>query len=489
MKEKTTTPQTQQLPILLSIFLTLFLVSFSQAQSEYALPGPVSQLTVNENGDIACNIHSHDAVAVGHHQMGSSKAGLKMNGAQKVASTSKKAPSGATIFVDYYNFDPTFPQADFIIAATAFQSAVDAWAASLSSDEPIFVAAVFRQLDPGVLGSAGPTRIYANSPGLERNTWYGNALADKLSGEDLGPGLYDIVANFSTVFPNWYYGTDGNTPAGDFDFKTVVLHELGHGLGFFGSMFVDNASGIGDYGFGIPNPIYPAIYDRLANSADGKSILKENRYGNFTTELGDVLLSGPLTAKGPNIKGASNGKGAQLFTILDSEIFGDIPGLTDVWLPGSSYSHFDFVTYAGGPNGLMVPFLFRGLSFAGPDALTLALFDDLGWNGKVNREVMEDRSNDGNGGDDPLAGAENVVSLYPNPFTTNVNITLAEGRSIKKASLSDFSGSQYAVPAGKIRGGTDATIDLSNFRGRSGLYILQLTYDDNTSEVVKIYKQ
>ncbi|WP_190809007.1 T9SS type A sorting domain-containing protein [Flagellimonas sp. S3867] len=489
MKEKTTTPQTQSLPILLSFFLTLLLVSFSHAQSEYELPAPISQLTVNENGEIACNIHTNDAAAVGHHQMGSAKAGLKMNGVLKTASTSKKAPSGATIFVDYFNFDPSFPDADFIIAATAFQSAVDAWAASLSSDVPIFVAAVFQPLGPGVLGSAGPTSVFANSPGLERSTWYGNALADKLSGEDLSPASYDIIARFSTVFPNWYYGTDGNTPAGDFDFKTVVLHELGHGLGFFGSMFVDNASGIGDYGFGIPDPIFPAIYDRLANSSDGKSILKENRYGNFTTALGDVLLSGPLTAKGPRIKKATQGKGAQLFTILDSEIFGDIPGLTDVWLPGSSYSHLDFATYAGGPNGLMVPFLSRGLSYASPDNIVLSIFDDMGWNGKVNREVMEDRSNDGNGGDDPLAGAQNVVSLYPNPFISNVNITLAEGRSIKKASISDFSGSQYSVPKGKIRGGTNATIDLSNFRGRSGLYILQLTYDDNTSEVVKIYKQ
>ncbi|WP_420602051.1 T9SS type A sorting domain-containing protein [Flagellimonas sp.] len=489
MKEKISTPQTPPLPISLTFFLTLFLVTISFGQSQYNLPAPISQLTVNENGDIACNIHTNDAIAVGHHQMGSAKSGLKMNGAQKVASSSKKAPSGATIFVDYYNFDLSFPEEDFIIAATAFQSAVDAWAASLSSDVPIFVAAVFQPLDPGVLGSAGPTSVFANAPGLERNTWYGNALADKLSGEDLSPLSYDIVANFSTVFPNWYYGTDGNTPPGDFDFKTVVLHELGHGLGFFGSMFVDNASGIGDYGFGIPDPIYPAIYDRLANSSDGKSILKENRYGNFSTELGNVLLSGPLTAKGPRIKKATQGKGAQLFTILDSAIFGDIPGLTDVWLPGSSYSHLDFVTYAGSPNGLMVPFLSRGLSFSSPDNIVLSIFDDMGWNDKVNREVMEDKSNSGDDGDDPLAESQNVVSLYPNPFINDVNITLTEGRSIKKASVSDFSGSQYSVPKGKIRGGSNATIDLSNFRGRSGLYFLQLTYDDNTSEVVKIYKR
>ncbi len=488
MKEKISTSHPNFLPFLLS--LSLFFCTLTLfGQSTYSLPAPISQLTVNNNGEIACVIHNSDAAAVAHHQIGHARAGLTANGSTKSASSSKKAPSGAVIFVDYYNFDPTFPMEEFIEAATSFQSAVDTWAANLSSDVPIFVAAVFQPLGPGVLGSAGPTSVFANAPGLERGTWYGNALADKLSGEDLSPASYDIVANFSTVFPNWYYGTDGNTPAGDFDFKSVVLHELGHGLGFFGSMFVDNASGIGDYGFGIPDPIFPAIYDRLANSSDGKSILKENRYGNFTTALGDVLLSGPLTAKGPRIKKATNGKGAQLFTILDSAIFGEIPGLTDVWLSGSSYSHLDFVTYAGTEDGLMVPFLSRGVSFDHPGTITMSIFDDMGWNGKVNREVMEDNSNDGNGGDGLATEAQNVVAIYPNPFSNAVNLTLLDGRSIKKAVMTDASGSRYNVPKSRINGQSDANLDLSGFRGKSGLHFLQLTYDDGSSEIVKLFKQ
>ncbi|WP_431121593.1 T9SS type A sorting domain-containing protein [Flagellimonas flava] len=489
MKEKKITPHPKSIVFLLS--LCLFLTShLAVGQESRALPGPVSQLTVNDKGEIACTMHSDNAVAAAHHHMGNAKGGITINGNTKSASSSKKTPSGATIFVDYFNLDPELSEADFLEAAIAFQSAVDIWAAHLSSDVPIFVAALFQPLDPGVLGSAGPTRIYANTPGLERETWYGNALADKLTGEDLSPTLYDIVANFSTVFPNWYYGTDGNTPPGDFDFRTVVLHELGHGLGFFGSMFVDNTTGIGDYGFGIPNPVYPAIYDRLANSADGKSILKENRYGNFTTELGDLLLSGPLTAKGPRIKKATNGKGAQLFTILDSAVFGDIPGLTDIWLPGSSYSHMDFLTYAGGEEGLMVPFLFRGLAFDEPGSIVLSIFDDMGWNGQVNREVMEDRSNNNDdGGDGLVTEGDNVVAIYPNPFTSSINVTLLEGRSVRSAILTDMAGSKYNVPKSRIGGGTEASIDLSGFRGRSGLYFLQLTYDNGSSEVLKVYRQ
>src|SRR5262249_28191761 len=39
----------------------------------------------------------------------------------------------------------------------------------------------------------------------------------------------------------WYYGLDANPPAGTTDFVTVVLHELGHGLGF--RTFVNLATG------------------------------------------------------------------------------------------------------------------------------------------------------------------------------------------------------------------------------------------------------
>lgn len=489
MKEKIFTSHPKHLPLSL-LFSFLLISSISWAQSQQSLPGPISELTVNSNGDIACEIHAADAAAATHHSIGNSRSGLRVNGSLKSASNTKKAATGANLIVDYYNFDPTLPVEDFIIAATAFQSAVDAWASLLSSDVPIYVAAVFQPLDEGVLGSAGPTSVFANAPGLERDTWYGDALADKLAGEDLNPTSYDIVANFSTVFPNWYYGTDGNTPAGMYDFKSVVLHELGHGLGFFGSLFVDNETGIGDYGFGIPNPVFPAIYDRLAYSADGKSILKENKYGNFTTTLGDMLLSGPLTAKGPRIKGTTQGKGAQVFTILDSDILGgEIPGLTDIWLPGSSYSHLDYFTYAGGTNGLMVPFLSTGASFDNPGPIVLSIFDDIGWNGKVNREVKESPNAQDDGGDDPSAGAENVVAVYPNPFSSSINVTLSEGRSIKKAILTDGGGYKYNVPKGKISSGPQTTLDLSSSKGPAGLYFLQLTYDDNSSEVVKLFKQ
>lgn len=470
-------------------FLLSLLISgsFTYAQVIQTVSAPVSELRLNDKGEIACTMHVNDQEASTHHSLGKSESVLNAKAGNKISIKSKKGPTGAQIFVDYYNFDLNFPMEDFNIAVTAFQSAIDIWASSLSSEVPIFVAAVFRQLAPGVLGSAGPTFIYNNIVGLERDTWYGNALADKLTGQDLSPDNYDIIASFSTVFPNWYYGTDGNTPPDDYDFRSVVLHELGHGLGFFGSMTVDNNTGIGSYGFGTE---LPAIYDRLANSSDGKSILKENRYGNGTLELGDLLLSGPLTSKGPNIKKTTNGKGAQIFTIVDSAITGPIPDLTDIWLQGSSYSHLDFFTYRGTNNGLMVPFLSRGVAFSNPGSIVLAMFNDMGWNGKVNREVQGNNSDKGTGDEPSAMASKNTLVISPNPFENTIQLTLgSDDRSIIKAIVVDFKGVSADLPISSSQGSSNITIDMSSIRTKSNLYFLKVTFDSGETETFKLYRR
>jgi hypothetical protein len=112
------------------------------------------------------------------------------------------------------------------------QFAADLWGAVLESDQPVFVGAQFNPLGANVLGSAGATfifRDFANAP--VPGTWYSSALADAISGEDLQPGYIDINSQFSSDF-SFYYGLDGQTPAGQINFLDVVMHEYGHGLGF-----------------------------------------------------------------------------------------------------------------------------------------------------------------------------------------------------------------------------------------------------------------
>lgn len=135
----------------------------------------------------------------------------------------------------------------------AFQYAANIWANLLNSSEEIVVGAQFNQLLCGatytVLGSSGPKTVHRDFTGAPvSNTWYPAALANSIADTDLAPLDDDISAVFNSAldgncaFPRtWYYGLDGNPPANTIDFVSIVLHELGHGLGF--QTFVDLATG------------------------------------------------------------------------------------------------------------------------------------------------------------------------------------------------------------------------------------------------------
>jgi hypothetical protein len=152
----------------------------------------------------------------------------------------------------------------------AFQYAANLWGAQLNSVPLIIVRANFDPLTcnatGAVLGSAGPVSVwrdFTNAP--VSGHWYHNALANKLFGSDLSSGASDgpeIAARFNTnlgqanCLPGsfFYYGLDSNHgPL--IDLVAVVLHELGHGLGF--STTTSGTSGMQLGGF-------PSIYDRFA---------------------------------------------------------------------------------------------------------------------------------------------------------------------------------------------------------------------------------
>ena len=115
----------------------------------------------------------------------------------------------------------------------AFQFAANILAQMIASNVAIEVDAQIDPLGAGVLGSAGPNTVHRDFPNVPvANTWYVQALANKFAGQDLDINTSDINATFSSNFSNWYFGLDANPPVGQFDFATVVLHEIIHGLGF-----------------------------------------------------------------------------------------------------------------------------------------------------------------------------------------------------------------------------------------------------------------
>lgn len=152
----------------------------------------------------------------------------------------------------------------------AFQYAADLWGAILDSRVEVVVNAQFDPLEceetTGVLGSAGTRRITANAPYLPfANTWYPAALANRLAGEDVIIGE-EIRATFNSELGKtgclegggFYYGLDNNPPSGLTDFVVVLLHELGHGLGF--QSFVDRDDGSYPSSGGVG---FPGVYDQF----------------------------------------------------------------------------------------------------------------------------------------------------------------------------------------------------------------------------------
>ena len=260
------------------------------------------------------------------------------------------ATRSSNIVVNYNGF-PTNAQ-------TAFQYAVEIWETVLSSNVNIVIDANWASIGGNTLGFAGANGFYINFGGAtQSNTFYPQALANSLNGSDLAVGTADVSCTFNSGV-NWYFGTDGNTPGGQFDFVTVVLHELGHGLGFLGSG--DVSGGNGFVGFGS-NPL---IYDVFVENQGGTDITS---FTSGTSALASQLQGDQLYWNGT--EGVTNNSGNR------PRLFAPNP-----YQGGSSYSHLREGTYpAGTPNSLMTPQLGTAEANHNPGPIVEGMFEDMGW--------------------------------------------------------------------------------------------------------------
>ena len=270
----------------------------------------------------------------------------------------------ATIEVNYTGFTAE--------AQAAFQRAVDIWETHIRSSVPIKIDAVFAQLEAGVLGSAGPNRLWFLTPDGGEESIYPDALIDAILGENAAENdagvpddAPDIEARFSSE-ANWYFG-EGTPGPGQTDFTTVVLHEIGHGLGFFGSMRVNGLQA--NWGFGT-DPAVPAIYDRFAENENTTQLLNESLYPNPSPQLANVLTGGDVFFSGPETDVAA--------AIEPGPIPPELYAPSE-WNSGSSYSHVDEATYlSSDPNALMTPRIGNEVIHqVGP--LVCGMFADMGW--------------------------------------------------------------------------------------------------------------
>ncbi|UOQ74891.1 zinc-dependent metalloprotease [Hymenobacter cellulosilyticus] len=261
-------------------------------------------------------------------------------------------------------YSSNFPAA----ARAAFDYATGIWAAQINSPVPIRVQASWQSLGPGPLGGSYPTtKFMAVNGGHRRNVLYPAPLAEKLAGRELNPTTDpDILLAFNSN-QTWYFGTDANPGDTQLDFVSVVLHELGHGLGFDAQFkaFPEFPA--------TPQGIPLTLFTTHLENQAGQQLANPALFANPSAALTAQLISGQLYFNSP-LAAAANG--GQLPRIYAPSTFAD----------GSSLSHFDENAYpAGNANSLMTPFRGAGEAVHNPGPLMLNMLYEMGWAGTAIR--------------------------------------------------------------------------------------------------------
>lgn len=301
-----------------------------------------------------------------------------------------------------------------------FNAAAAVWAAFLDSSVAININSQFNTLTPcttsgGVLGSAGAATGYRDFPGAQLpGTWHHVALANKQSGTDRNGTSAEINATFNIDIDSaclgagtrFYYGLDNATPAQRINLFVVVLHEIGHGVGF--SSFANGSTGA--LANGLPDVYTTHMYDRTTS-----------KYWNAMTDAeraASALNTGNLLWDGPSVRlGSGSLTAGREASTGRVELFAPNP-----FQGGSSVSHF---STAASPNLLMEPSINAGL----PLTLDLArqLMRDIGWY----RDTDNDQTPDTIFNIAPATGGAVIGQTYPitwtngDGFARNVTIELS----------------------------------------------------------------
>jgi photosystem II stability/assembly factor-like uncharacterized protein len=246
-------------------------------------------------------------------------------------------------------------------ARVAFQYAADIWASIINTPVEINVRVYYVPLADGILADCGPGAIWYevdNEP--IPNTCYHTALAEKLAGIEIN--LHsdpDIIVRVNSNYPanRFYFRTDGNTPLEQYDFVSLILHELCHGLGYtFG--FSYNA-GRGSWSNSYPR--YPYIGARFLFNGNNQALIDTTIFPNPSIELGRQLTSDNIYWNGPNVTEAKMYAPANYYS-------------------ASSILHLDDATYfPGSENHLMTPWFYGGTATHSPGDIVLKQLADMGW--------------------------------------------------------------------------------------------------------------
>lgn len=349
-----------------------------------------------------------------------------------------------------------------VLAAMEHTAAI--WEQHLNSPVQIKVNVLLFPVSGAFLGFTLPNgrRNFAGAPLAD--TWYPSCLANALTGMELNPGESDMDIVMAADV-NWYFGTDGNPGSQQFDFVSVLLHEIGHGLGFVS--LSDSYGGEGSFGlidfsqfepfvptFPIPTMDgTPGAYDRLLINGGEQVLTDTTLFPNPSPMLHATFTGNNVFFSGEESIIANDGQDVKIFA-------------PPVFAFGTSISHLDEGSFpnAGG-NSLMTPYINKGEVEHHPGPITLGVLRDIGWN--ISTAVAEM----------PLAsrfsarilglGHESALQLdLPAAGEVRWALANASGQVLRQAHMDNMPEGRQHIPLGNELSGLPA-----------GFYVVQAVWE------------
>ena len=352
----------------------------------------------------------------------------------------------------------------------AIDHAVNIWDDYLITSTQIKLHVEYLDLtSQGPLGITLPNGRKDFISALYSGTWYPSCLANALEGTELNPGENDIDV-FMNSASNYYFGTDGNPGFNQYDFVSVILHEIAHGLGIVSLSKVNNnegsfgtlvASDFAPLSTSFPFPDLeglPSVWDKMIINNFGETISDTMFFPNNSVDLNAEFESNNLFFNGAIATAVNSGSYPKVFA----------PNTYD---PGSSLSHIDENSFpSSSGNAMMTPFISNGEVNHYPGPLLVALLQDIGWLVDANAHVAENY--------EPLE----IVS-YPNPVLDQLSVLLKQ--PVKQLKIEIFSAQGKIVDLYEFNSNS-FLIDMSNYN--TGMYFIRCSAN-GIKKVIPIVKK
>jgi len=363
----------------------------------------------------------------------------------------------------------SYSQSTFTITTTgttptidsAITYATDIWGAHLLSNIPIKLNVIYTNLTgAGPLGITFPNgrKDFTSAP--QSSTWYASCLANAISNTELNTGEVDMDIYMNSA-NNYYFGLDANPGNTQYDFISVLLHEIAHGLGMISSSSVNSNEG----SFGLIDstsfaPLYPTFpfpsldglptaLDRLIVNGSMQVITDTNIFANISLALKNQFESNDLFFNGFHSTWANNGNLVKVYAPSSFE-------------SGSSINHIDENSFpVSSGNSMMTPFISNGEANHQIGDILLGLLNDIGWNIYPLTDISQNNN------------FQNL-SIYPNPSNGKFNLDFNQELDYLKVNVYDITGKK--VFSKNYHNTSNIGIDL--FNRNKGVYIIEIISED-----------